>query len=158
MKKRGFPWPIHTMDYSLIFIKLVWGYDVSQKIRPLMIIFIIKISFSFFLFFFVATPMAHESSLARIWIQAAAVTYAISAATLPPLTHCSRTKVEIIPLQRKCWILNALCHSGNSQIYFCFLFIYLFIFKVMSILFIFFCIYVLLISADIFFQWEIPFW
>ena len=106
--------------------------------------------FLFFLFFFVATPMAHESSLARVWIQAAAVTYATSAATLPPLTHCSRTKVEIIPLQRKCWILNALCHSGNSQIYFCFLFIYLFIFKVMSILFIFFCIYVLLISADIF--------
>ena len=29
------------------------------------------------------------------------------------LTHCARPRIEIVPLQRKCQILNLLCPSGN---------------------------------------------
>ena len=47
-----------------------------------------------------ATLMAYESSQARDWIWAAAVTYTAAVATPDPLTHCTRLGMEPAPLQQ----------------------------------------------------------
>ena len=68
-------------------------------------------SFLFFSFFFLAAPVAYESSLARDGIQAiTAVTWVLN-----PL-YCTEPGIELELPQRQCWIVNPLCHSGNSRL------------------------------------------
>ena len=46
-----------------------------------------------------AALIAYGSSLAREWIQDAAVTYAAAVATMDPLTHCAGLRIEPVPPQ-----------------------------------------------------------
>ena len=82
-----------------------------------------------FIFLPMAEPAAYESSQARVWIWAAATTYATATATLNPsisvtynaaysnagfLTQWARPRIDPASSQRQPWVLNPLSHNGNS--------------------------------------------
>ena len=89
---------------------------------------------SLFFFFFIATPVAYGSFLARgrsgaaveacatatqphqIW--AASVTYATACGNTRSLTHWARPGMEPTSSQRQHWVLSLLSCSGNSTSFF----------------------------------------
>ena len=75
----------HSLGFGVFSLRLVLWY---------FFFFVNFITGFFFFFFFIAIPAAYESSRAKDWIQATAVT------TLLPLTHCTRPGNEPMLLQQ----------------------------------------------------------
>ena len=83
-------------------VKVIFAYCKDNSITD--IVYILSSTLSteinaISIFFFMATPMAYGSSLARDWIQAASVTYATAVAIPVPLTHCTGLRIKPVPLQ-----------------------------------------------------------